>query len=70
MASLEGAILKDKGDGYVSDEEAQDGEVSSVPPPTYDGMPQVSEKLLVSDVRNCASSDLGGLLTRSRFFEH
>ena len=46
MASLEGAILKDKGDGYVSDEEAKEEETSSVPPPTYDGMPQVSEKLL------------------------
>ena len=45
MASVEAAILKDKGDGYVSDGEAKDEETSSVPPPTYDGMPQVSEKL-------------------------
>lgn len=49
MASLEGAILKDKGDGYVSDEEAQDGETSSVPPPTYDGMPQTGPKGVIMD---------------------
>ena len=67
MASLEGAILKDKGDGYVSDEEAQDGETSSVPPPTYDGMPQVSEKLL-GVTSETVRANLGGSRTKSRFY--
>ena len=66
MASLERAILKDKGDGYVSDEDAREEETSSVPPPTYDGMPQVSEKL-VGVTSEPARADLGGSRTKGRF---